>query len=61
MCIRDRVFISHGDCPQDAEYLAGLVREKFGIQDITIDYIGPTIGTHSGPGTLAVFFLGAPR
>lgn len=55
------VFISHGDCPQDAEYLAGLVREKFGIQDITIDYIGPTIGTHSGPGTLAVFFLGAPR
>lgn len=55
------VFISHGDCPEDAEYLAGLVREKFGIDDITIDYIGPTIGTHSGPGTLALFFLGSPR
>jgi DegV family protein with EDD domain len=55
------VFISHGDCPADAEYLAGLVREKFGIQDILIDYIGPTIGTHSGPGTLALFFLGSPR
>lgn len=55
------VFISHGDCPEDAEYMAGLVREKFGIDDITIDYIGPTIGTHSGPGTLALFFLGSPR
>lgn len=55
------VFISHRDCPEDAEYMAGLVREKFGIDDITIDYIGPTIGTHSGPGTLALFFLGSPR
>ena len=55
------VFISHGDCPEDAEYLAQLVREKFGIQDIMVDYIGPTIGTHSGPGTLALFFLGSPR
>ena len=55
------VFISHGDCPEDAEYLAGLVRERFGIEDIRIGYIGPTIGTHSGPGTLALFFLGNPR
>lgn len=55
------VFISHGDCPEDAEYLAGLVREKFGIQNIMIDCIGPTIGTHSGPGTLALFFMGSPR
>ena len=55
------VFISHGDCAEDAEYLAGLVRDKFGIRDILIGYIGPTIGTHSGPGTLALFFLGSPR
>lgn len=55
------VFISHGDCLEDAEYLAGLVREKFGISDIMTGYIGPTIGTHSGPGTLALFFLGSPR
>lgn len=55
------VFISHGDCPEDAEYLAELVREKFGIQNILIDYIGPTIGSHSGPGTLALFFMGSPR
>ena len=55
------VFISHGDCIEDAEYLAQLVREKFGITEIMIDYIGPTIGSHSGPGTLALFFLGSPR
>lgn len=55
------VFISHGDCIQDAEYLAKLVRDKFGISDILIGDIGPTIGSHSGPGTLALFFLGAPR
>ena len=55
------VFISHGDCLQDAEYLADLVRKDLGIRDIMVDYIGPTIGTHSGPGTLALFFLGSPR
>ena len=55
------VFISHGDCADDAEYLAQIVRERFGIDDIMIDFIGPTIGTHSGPGTLALFFLGSPR
>lgn len=55
------VFISHGDCLEDAEYLAKLVQEKFGISDILINDIGPTIGTHSGPGTLALFFLGSPR
>lgn len=54
-------FISHGDCAADAELLAEMVRQRFGIQDIMIGPIGPTIGTHSGPGTLAVFFLGSPR
>lgn len=57
----EEVFISHGDCLEDAEYLADLVREKFGIEDVRIGYIGPTIGTHSGPGTLALFFQGSPR
>jgi DegV family protein with EDD domain len=55
------VFISHGDCLQDAEYLADLVRQRFGISDILIGEIGPVIGTHSGPGTLALFFFGDPR
>jgi DegV family protein with EDD domain len=55
------VFISHGDCLSDAEYLADLIRQRFGISDILIGEIGPVIGTHSGPGTLALFFFGNPR
>jgi DegV family protein with EDD domain len=55
------VFISHGDCLQDAENLAQQIRERLHIENISIADIGPTIGTHSGPGTLALFFLGSPR
>ena len=38
-----------------------MIREKFGVKDITINYVGPVIGAHSGPGTLALFFLGKNR
>ena len=55
------VFISHGDCRADAEYVADLVREKFGTQDIRIHSIGRVIGSHSGPGTVALFYLGRTR
>ena len=55
------VFISHGDCLEDAEYLASLIRERWAVKDIIIDYVGQVIGTHSGPGTLALFFLGSER
>ena len=55
------IFISHGDCEDDANYLASMIREKFGVKDITINYVGPVIGAHSGPGTLALFFLGKNR
>ena len=55
------IFISHGDCEDDANYLAKLIRERFGVKDITINYVGPVIGAHSGPGTLALFFLGRER
>ncbi len=55
------VFISHGDCMADAEYLASKVREAFPVKDIVINYVGPVIGTHSGPGTLALFFLATER
>ena len=55
------VFISHGDCRADAEYVADLVREKFGTQDIRTHSIGPVIGSHSGPGTAALFYLGRTR
>ena len=55
------IFISHGDCEDDANYLAKLIREKFAVKYITINYVGPVIGAHSGPGTLALFFLGTER
>ena len=55
------VFISHGDCLEDAEYLAKLITEKFGITEFVINPVGPVIGAHSGPGTLALFFIGTNR
>ena len=55
------VFISHGDCIEDAEFVADRIREKFGDIEIVINYIDPVIGAHSGPGTLALFFIGTQR
>ncbi len=55
------VFISHGDCMDDAEYVASMVRERFAVRDVIINHVGPVIGAHSGPGTLALFFLGTER
>src|SRR5690606_6996367 len=43
------VAISHGDSPDDADYLAELIRSKFPVKDIIINSIGPVIGSHSGP------------
>lgn len=57
----DTVFISHGDCLEDAEFVASLIRERYGINDILINYVCPTIGAHSGPGTVALFFMGNKR
>ena len=57
----DIVFISHGDCLEDAEFVAAQVKERFGIQNFLIDYVSPTIGAHSGPGTVALFYLGNTR
>lgn len=58
---KQTIFISHGDCLADAEFLADELRKRFGISDITINFVGPVIGAHSGPGTLALFFLGEER
>ena len=55
------IFISHGDCLEDAEYLADIMREHFHVKDVVISYVGPVIGAHSGPGTIALFFLGTER
>ena len=55
------VFISHGDCIEDAEYLADRIRKELGVKEVRIGYVGAVIGSHSGPGTLALFFLGSQR
>ncbi|WP_297212789.1 DegV family protein [uncultured Flavonifractor sp.] len=55
------VFISHGDCLDDARKVAEDVKTRFGVKDVVINYVGPVIGAHSGPGTVALFFLGSKR
>lgn len=55
------VYIGHGDCIEDAEFVKELVVTKTGIQNIQIGYIGSVIGSHAGPGTVALFFMGNER
>lgn len=57
----DIVFISHGDCEEEARFVADLVKQRFGIESFLINHVGPTIGAHSGPGTMALFYLGDYR
>lgn len=57
----DIVMITHGDCLGDAEYVAKLVREKMGVDNILINNIGTVIGSHTGPGVVAVFCMGEKR
>ena len=57
----DYVFISHGDALEDAEYVRDQIKERFGIENFMINHIGPTVGAHSGPGTIALFFMGESR
>lgn len=57
----DIVFISHGDAIEDAQFVADKIKEAYGIDSFLINYVGSTIGAHSGPGTVALFFVGSPR
>ncbi|MBQ7637023.1 MAG: DegV family protein [Lachnospiraceae bacterium] len=57
----DIVFIGHGDSLADAEYVRDRVKEKYGVKNFMLNYICPTIGAHSGPGTIALFYLGKSR
>ena len=57
----DKVFICHGDCLEDAQRLEAILKEKYGVKEAFIGYTGAVIGSHSGPGTLALFFLGEKR
>lgn len=55
------VFISHGDSEEDAKYLADRIKTELGSPEVRIGYVGPVIGAHSGPGTIALFYLGCER
>ena len=57
----DIVFISHADNEEDARYVAEEVKNRFGIENIMINEIGPTIGSHTGPDVIALFFMGENR
>lgn len=57
----DMIFISHGDALEDAEFVRDEIKSRFGIEGCMINHIGPTIGAHSGPGTIALFFMGDSR
>lgn len=57
----DIFFISHGDCEEEARFVADLVKQRFGIESFLINHVGPTIGAHSGPGTMALFYMGEYR
>ncbi len=55
------IFLCHADCDNDVEYLKKLIFETYGVRVGIIADIGPVIGAHSGPGTIAVFFRGKER
>ena len=57
----ETMFISHGDCIGDAQYLASVLKEKYGVKHVHINHVGAVVGSHSGPGTLALFFMGKHR
>jgi DegV family protein with EDD domain len=59
--MQQTVFISHGDSLADAEAVAAMVKERFQVKDVIINYVGPVIGSHSGPGTIALFYMGKTR
>lgn len=58
---KDVICIAHGDAPEDAEYLAAMVKEKLPHKEIVINYVSPSIGSHSGPGAIGLCFMGEKR
>ena len=58
---RDVVFIVHGDAPEDAATLEKNLREKYGVKEVRTNYLGGVIGSHTGPGVLAIFFMAEHR
>lgn len=59
--LEQTVFVCHANCAEDGDYVVRQVKERTGAEDVRLFYIGPLIGSHSGPGTVALFFLGGKR
>lgn len=57
----DIIFISHGDCIEDAQFVADRIKEQLGYDSFLINHVGPTIGAHTGPGVVALFYMGDYR
>lgn len=57
----DTIFISHGDCAEEAQFVVDKIKEKYKIKTVLMNHVGATIGAHSGPGTIALFFVGDLR
>lgn len=55
------LYISHSDCPERAKRFGDMLQAEYGFKDVFYTYIGATIGSHTGPGLVAVFFFGQPR
>lgn len=55
------MFISHSACEEDARFVAEEVKKRYGVQEVIINSIGPVIGAHTGPGCVALFFMGSKR
>ena len=56
-----KIYISHADCADDANWLSQILKSKYHAETVLITDIGPVIGSHCGPGTLALFFIGKER
>ncbi len=56
-----KIFISHGDCMDEVQILVDMIKKRFGINDFMINYVGPVIGSHTGPGVIALYFFGKDR
>ncbi len=55
------MLISHSDCEEDANYVADRIKELYHVENVVCNFIGPVIGSHTGTGCVALFFLGEPR
>ena len=58
---KQTMFICHADCEEETKQVAAEIQRRFGTTDIRIHYIGPVIGSHTGPNTMGLFFVGTER